>query len=89
MRAFPDGLLVSAAARTGLDALSQKIEEYLQYAMIAVKVKLPYRDAELVALFHKHGSVEWEEYTDEGTTIKGYLPERLLDSFQDYLLRIT
>ena len=89
MRVFPDGLLVSAAARTGLDPLLQKIEEYLQYAMISVKVKLPYRDAELVALFHKHGSVEWEEYTDEGTTIKGYLPERLLDSFQDYLLRTT
>ena len=87
LQAFPDGLMISAAARMGLDALLQRIEETLHHTMIPVKVKLPYRDAELVALFHKHGSVEWEEYSDEGTTIKGFLPERLLDSFQDYLIR--
>ena len=89
VQAFPDGLPVSAQRRTGLDQLLVKIEETLQYSMISVKVKLPYRDAELVALFHKHGSVEWEEYSDDGTTIKGFLPERLLDSFQDYLIGST
>ena len=86
---FRNSLAVSAAQGIGLDKLLLKIEAILQRSMISVKVKLPYHEAELVALFHRHGSVEWEEYSEEGTTIKGFLPERLWDVFRGYLVGKT
>jgi len=83
---FGNRVAVSAVQGTGLEKLLLKIEEILQSSMISVKVKLPYHEAELVALFHKHGSVEWEEYSEEGTTIRGFLPDRLRDIFRGYLV---
>lgn len=83
---FDNRVAVSAAQGAGLEKLLLKVEEILQCSMISVKVKLPYREAQLVALFHKHGSVEWEEYSEEGTTIRGFLPGRLRDVFQGYLV---
>jgi GTP-binding protein HflX len=83
---FGNRVAVSAAQGVGLEKLLLKVEEILQCRMISVKVKLPYREAQLVAMFHKHGSVEWEEYSEEGTTIRGFLPGRLRDVFQGYLV---
>ncbi len=86
---FPQGVAVSAAQKTGLEALLSTIEETLQRSMISVKVNLPYRAAELTAVFHEQGSIEWEEYSQEGTIIKGFLPNRLLDVFKEYLVGET
>jgi GTP-binding protein HflX len=86
---FPQGVAISAAQKTGLEALLSRIEETLQRSMISVKVNLPYRAAELTAVFHEQGSIEWEEYSQEGTIIKGFLPNRLLDVFKEYLVGET
>lgn len=83
---FPGALVISAAKGSGLEALMLRVEDVLLEHMIPVKVKLPYRAADLVAIFHTEGSVEWEEHSEEGTMISGYLPERLLDSFEEYFI---
>jgi GTP-binding protein HflX len=84
--AFEGGLPISAAQGTGLENLLLRIEGILQRMMVSVKVRLPYNQAELAALFHDQGSVEWEEYSEQGATIKGFLPERLRDTFRSYLV---
>lgn len=83
---FPKSVAISAAQKTGLGVLLDRVEEVLQRSMISVKVNLPYRAAELTAVFHEQGSIEWEEYSQEGTIIKGFLPNRLLDAFKEYLV---
>ncbi len=83
---FPHSLAVSAAKGTGLDHLLLRVQEVLQQEMVEVKVRLPYRAAELLALFHQQGNVTWEEHTQDGTDVKGFLPERLLDAYQSYFV---
>lgn len=83
---FPHSLAVSAAKGTGLDRLLLRVQEVLQREMVEVKVRLPYRAAELLALFHQQGNVTWEEHTQDGTNVKGFLPERLLDAYQSYFV---
>jgi len=83
---FPRGVAISAAQKLGLEALLNRVEEVLQHSMTSVKVNLPYRAADLAAVFHEQGSVEWEEYSQDGTTIKGFLPNRLLEIFKDYMV---
>jgi GTPase len=83
---FPHGLPVSAAQQIGLDQLLTRVQEVLQQDMVAVKMRLPYRAAELLALFHQQGHVTWEEHTQDGTNLQGFLPERLLDAFQSYFV---
>jgi GTPase len=83
---FPHGLPVSAIRRTGLDELLMRVQEVLQQDMVEVKMRLPYRAAELLALFHQQGHVTWEEHTQDGTNVQGFLPERLLDAFQSYFV---
>lgn len=86
---FPNSVTISAARKLGIESLLNKVEETLQHSMISVKVSLPYRAAELVAIFHEQGSIEWEEYSQEGTTIKGFLPNSLLETFRKYLVGET
>jgi GTPase len=83
---FPHSLAVSAMAGIGLDQLLLRVQEVLQREMVAVKVRLPYRAAELLALFHHQGNVTWEEHTQDGTNVEGFLPERLLDTYQSYFV---
>jgi len=86
---FPGGVAVSAVHGEGFEVLLSEVEEVLQRNMVSVRVKLPYRAAELVALFHQQGSIESEEHTADGTTIRGFLPEKLLDKFQSYFMPAT
>ena len=83
---FPNSVTISATQKWGIESFLSKVEEILQHSMISVKVSLPYRAAELVAVFHEQGSIEWEEYSQEGTIIKGFLPNRLMETFREYMV---
>jgi GTPase len=83
---FPHSLAVSAVAGTGLDQLLSRVQQVLQQEMVPVRLRLPYRAAELLALFHQQGNVTWEEHTQDGTNVEGFLPERLLDAYQSYFV---
>lgn len=85
-REYPGGVPISAARKSGLPELLARMEQVLLEEMVPVKVRLPHRAAELMAIFHEQGSVEWEEYSDDGMNISGFLPERLLDFFQNYFV---
>ena len=53
--------------------------------MLPVKVRLPYKEGQLISLFHDQGQVDKVEHGRGGVTMQGYLPGRLMVRFQPYL----
>ena len=65
---------VSALNGEGIDELLSCISENLLLQFVALDVLIPYSHGELVALFHKYGTIEDESYEESGTHLRGYMP---------------
>src|SRR6266567_1182044 len=65
---------VSALQGDGIDDLLHCISENLLMQFTALDVLIPYDRGELVALFHKYGTIENESYEESGTRLRGYMP---------------
>jgi GTP-binding protein HflX len=81
----PDHIPISAEGQIGLDLLLTRIEELLEHELVPITVTIPYARTELVSLFHREGQVGETEFGEEGTTISGQLPPRLLDRFRPFV----
>ncbi len=68
------GVLTSARSGRGIDDLLHCISKALSEQFTALDVVIPYERGDLVALFHRFGSIESEEYCQEGTHLRGSLP---------------
>lgn len=75
---------ISALQGQGLDPLLARIEQAIADEMIELRVQIPYRANDLVALFHQRGIVTREEFTDQGTRIEGRIARGLLTRFARY-----
>lgn len=85
--ATPHAVAISAARNIGLDDLLTNIEQMLYENLAPVRVRLPYRAGDLIALFHNQGMVEMEQHEEKGMVLIGRLPGRLLATFRPYLVR--
>jgi GTP-binding protein HflX len=65
---------VSALNGEGMEDLLSSICENLLLQFVALDVLIPYNHGELVALFHKYGTIEHESYEEGGTHLHGYMP---------------
>jgi len=65
---------VSALKGLGTDELLSCISEQLLSQFVSLDVLIPYNQGEIVALFHKYGTIEQESYEECGTHIRGYMP---------------
>lgn len=65
---------VSALKGEGIDELLSCISDNLLSQFVALDVLIPYNHGELVALFHKYGTIEYESYEESGTHLRGYMP---------------
>lgn len=79
-----NAVCISALQGQGLDALLALIERTLAEEMVELRVRIPYRANELVALFHQRGIVEREEFTSRGTIIAGKIARGLVARFAAY-----
>jgi GTPase len=79
-----DYIPISAATGIGLDRLRTALAIELDRHLLDLRVTIPYRSSDLVALFHEKGRVLNEEYTDSGTRITGKLPTRYSAQFEPY-----
>lgn len=77
----PNYVAISAEKRLGLAALLEKIEKELTADLVDLDTTIPYEESNLVDLFHTKGTVESEEFTEQGTRIKGRIPLRYRDLF--------
>ncbi len=81
---FPDGVALSALTGSGLPQLREGIEETLIDLMAPVEVLIPYKEGELVDLFHRVGVVMRQEHRPDGTLLSGRLPQSVLGRFRAY-----
>lgn len=75
---------ISALKGQGLDELLARIEAALKEEMIELRVRIPYSQGDLVALFHQRGIIEREEFTPKGTILVGKVAARLVERFEEY-----
>ncbi len=80
----PDSIAISAVTGEGLDELLAKVDQLLFETFIPLKVVLPYKEGQLISLFHEMGQVDSIKYAEKGVELKGRLPIRLLARFQAY-----
>jgi GTP-binding protein HflX len=78
---------ISAQRGEGLDELQAKIEQLLTERMVPITAHIPYRDNELVALWHERGVIESEEFGAEGTTVIGAVPQRYAHRYEQFRLK--
>ncbi len=81
---YQDAIRISAETGQGLVQLLQRVEEVLGANLVDLRVHIPYRSNEFAALFHQHGIVEHEEYTEQGTVIQGKIAARLVPEFTPF-----
>ncbi len=81
---YPHAVAISAKQGVGIEQLMARLELALAESMVYVRVRIPFAENALVALFHKQGIIEAEGYDQSGTRIDGYLPEHLLSLYRSY-----
>ncbi len=79
-----DGVFVSAAHKQGLEELLGAVEEMLFERMTPIKVRLPYKAGDLMALIRREGAIDSEVPEERSVLISGRIPGRLLDAFAPY-----
>jgi GTPase len=84
---YPNSLAISALRGLGISEMLQKVNQRLYEAQSFITVRLPYSEGSLVSLFHEQGQVTRIEHGEEGITIQGRLPGRLLASFRPYQVK--
>src|SRR5204862_8080369 len=65
---------VSALNGTGVEDLLGCISEALVAQFDALDVIVPYDRGDLVAQFHQFGNIEQEEFEEQGTHLRGFMP---------------
>lgn len=84
---FPNSIPISGKTGEGIPNLMAAVEDLLFQTQIAVTVRLPYKEGQLISLIHTQGVVERVEHGRGAVVIKGKIPGRLLVYFQPFLLK--
>ena len=82
----PDILLTSAKTGYGLGKLLQKLDEVLSDRVHTIRVLLPYDKLGLAAPMRERGSVQVEEYREDGLYLEGIVKTEDLHCFEGYLV---
>ena len=81
----PDILLTSAKTGYGLETLLKKLDETLSDRVHTIRVLLPYDKLGLAAPMRERGSVQVEEYREDGLYLEGIVKTEDLHCFEGYL----
>ena len=83
---FPNAVAISALTGENISELLAMVGQLLYEQYESIKVRLPYNEGALIALFHEHGQVEHLEHNRKEVIIQGKLPIRLVSRFQPFTL---
>lgn len=81
---LPEGIVISALTKQGLDELLERIDEILLGLMVPIEVVIPYSAGDMVDMFHRYGVVLRQAHLGEGTLLSGRLPKSLMGQFRRY-----
>lgn len=84
---LPHAYLISALTKQGLPDLLQAIENQLYETMVPVRLKIPYQQGQIIALFHDQGQVSRVEHGRGGVQMDGLIPGRLFTTFQPFFIQ--
>ena len=84
-----EGVPVSALRKTGMDEMLKEVEAILYERMVPIRVRLPYKAGDLMALFRREGTVDVEVPDEHAVVMTGRIPGRLLDTFNPYVADIA
>ncbi|MCS6846790.1 MAG: GTPase HflX [Anaerolineae bacterium] len=79
-----EGIFISALRKEGLNELLAEVEAVLFERLVPIRVRLPYKAGDLMALFRREGAVDSELPEERSVLLSGRIPGRLLDVFMPY-----
>lgn len=80
---------VSAATGKGLEEVGVLVDEVLREILLSVEAVIPYSRGDLTAAVYTQGSVEAEDFVEEGTHIVARVPPGLSNKLQRYFVTST
>jgi len=82
---FPSAVAISAKQGTGIPDLLKLIQRELYETMTSIEVRLPYKEGQLISLFHEAGQIDRIEHGHGSVLINGRIPGRLIAQFTDWI----
>lgn len=84
---FTNAYAISARTGAGIHEMLGAIENELFEHFIPLTVKLPYKQGQLISIFHSLGQVQKVDTYRGGVILKGAIPGRLVSQFHDFIDR--
>ncbi|MDP2182909.1 MAG: GTPase HflX [Actinomycetota bacterium] len=85
-RRYPNAVMLSAATRTGLDALLERIADEGARDSVTLTLLVPYTRGDLVKLAHERTHLVSEKHTAEGTALVIRTPRSLAGAFAEFTI---
>lgn len=87
LNSFQNSIVVSALTGYGMQELVVMIQKLLYENMIAITVRLPYTQGQLISLFHESGRIDMIEQDRTDVFIQGRLPGRLIAQYHPWIVK--
>ncbi|MCC6192402.1 MAG: GTPase HflX [Anaerolineales bacterium] len=84
---FEMGVPISALTGQGVEALLERVSAELYSNLVPLKIKVPYKNGQLISLFHEQAVVDHVEHCEDGVELEGRIPERLAPRFRPFVPR--
>ncbi|MDK2981850.1 MAG: GTPase [Chloroflexota bacterium] len=81
---FSDAVMISARKSIGMDDLALRIKQELFETFIPISVNVPYKNGDLISLFHEFGKIDQIEHQVGSVKISGSIPGRLMADFERF-----
>jgi GTPase len=81
---FEQGVPISALTGQGMPQLLARVSESLYANLVPMKLVVPYKQGQLISMFHEQAIVDHVEHRAEGVVLEGRVPERLAARFKAY-----
>ena len=82
---FTNAISISALKGYGVSDLLVLLRKELFDVYVPIEVQLPYKQGQLISLFHQSGQIQKIEHRIEDVLITGSLPGRLISRFNTYI----
>jgi GTP-binding protein HflX len=85
LESFPDAIAISALKGQGIENLLSMAHKRLFEELIPIKVRIPYKEGQLISLFHESGQIARIEHGRGSVLIDGSIPGRYITRYQAFL----
>jgi GTP-binding protein HflX len=84
---FQEGIPISALTGQGIPDLLEAVAEELYSNLVALKLKIPFKQGQLISLFHEQAIVDHVGHESDGVELHGRVPERVAGRFRPYVIK--